>query len=46
MGSAATAAVLEFVLNHLFGGLSDAFGRKPFLMLNPVVTCLTRLQGV
>lgn len=39
---ASGAALLEFLLNPLFGRLSDRFGRTLFLMLAPVATLLLR----
>ena len=36
--------VMEFAFNPLIGRLSDKFGRKPFLMLSPIVCCLLRLS--
>eukprot|EP00405_Crypthecodinium_cohnii_P021280 CAMPEP_0206470366 /NCGR_PEP_ID=MMETSP0324_2-20121206/30886_1 /ASSEMBLY_ACC=CAM_ASM_000836 /TAXON_ID=2866 /ORGANISM="Crypthecodinium cohnii, Strain Seligo" /LENGTH=413 /DNA_ID=CAMNT_0053944409 /DNA_START=108 /DNA_END=1349 /DNA_ORIENTATION=+ len=38
MGAMASAsAVLELFMNPVFGRLSDKFGRKPFLLLSPLI---------
>mmetsp|Transcript_16077 Transcript_16077/g.62717 ORF Transcript_16077/g.62717 Transcript_16077/m.62717 type:complete len:420 (+) Transcript_16077:50-1309(+) len=39
---ASAAALLEFLLNPLFGRLSDRFGRGIFLLLAPIATLLLR----
>jgi MFS transporter, DHA1 family, tetracycline resistance protein len=38
----ALSAAVEFVLNPMFGGLSDWLGRRPFLLLSPAATVLLR----
>lgn len=38
----ALSAAVEFVLNPMFGGLSDWLGRRSFLLLSPAVTVLLR----
>lgn len=35
-----TGAFLELFINPVFGQLSDMYGRRPFLLLAPVVNCL------
>eukprot|EP00300_Choanocystis_sp_HF-7_P034591 c47446_g1_i1.p1 GENE.c47446_g1_i1~~c47446_g1_i1.p1 ORF type:complete len:414 (-),score=64.99 c47446_g1_i1:37-1278(-) len=43
---ASAAAFLQFLLNPVFGGLSDKYGRKIFLMIAPIVTALCRFLVV
>ena len=38
----AVSALLEFVLNPVFGALSDCWGRLPFLYLSPAATFVLR----
>lgn len=41
MGLMSTCAgIIELVLNPVLGKLSDAYGRKPFLLLAPTVNCV------
>ena len=40
-----SAALVEFLLNPVLGGLQDARGRKPFMLIAPVVvSCLNGLM--
>ena len=40
---ASLGAALEFLLNPIFGHLSDIYGRKPFLVIGSGLTVLCRL---
>mmetsp|Transcript_107256 Transcript_107256/g.313627 ORF Transcript_107256/g.313627 Transcript_107256/m.313627 type:complete len:425 (+) Transcript_107256:59-1333(+) len=37
------AAVIELVVNPILGKLSDQFGRKPFLMMTPIVSAVLHI---